>query len=237
MKKTDIRRMLFVLGKEHCLDVMISLNKNGWQTASQVAKDLDIHIATAVKYLSELHELGLLKRRLKKTKTRGAFEYKLGDAKVNIELDFTVLMNQEPSAEKIPPVLFSILYTILLKSKRVLGRSIDVFELEEQENRQIHVVRDSLTFEDGLECARDLFLKNLSVQGITDKMYDDIVSILTELISKVIDHYESRLGHHSTESLVDLTMKEVINVLGGDVINCSEALAMLPCDYFEKWRN
>ena len=94
MKKEDMRRMLFVLGKEHCLDVMIYLYKNDWQTASQVARGLKIHIATAVKYLSELHELDFLDRRLKKGKTRESFEYQLKNPKINIELDISQLMSE-----------------------------------------------------------------------------------------------------------------------------------------------
>lgn len=79
--------MLFVLGKKHCLDVMISLYKNGWQTASEVAADLKIHIATAVKYLSELHELGLVDRQIKMGITREAYEYQLKNPKIEIEID------------------------------------------------------------------------------------------------------------------------------------------------------
>ena len=94
MKKEDMRRMLFVLGKEHCLDVMIYLYKNDWQTASQVARGLKIHIATAVKYLSELHELGLVDRRVKWGKTREAFEYQLKNPKINIEFDIGQLMSE-----------------------------------------------------------------------------------------------------------------------------------------------
>jgi predicted transcriptional regulator len=94
MKKEDMRKMLFVLGKEHCMDVMINLYKNDWQTASQVARDLNIHIATAVKYLSELHELGLVDRRIKKGKTRESFEYQLKNPKIKIELDISRLMSK-----------------------------------------------------------------------------------------------------------------------------------------------
>lgn len=94
MSKEDMRKMFFVLGKEHCLDVMINLYKNDWQTASQVARGLKIHIATAVKYLSELHELGFVDRRLKKGKTREAFEYQLKNPKFKIELDISQLMSK-----------------------------------------------------------------------------------------------------------------------------------------------
>jgi predicted transcriptional regulator len=94
MTKEDIRKMLFVLGKEHCLDVIINLYKNGGQTASQIARDLNIHVATAVKYLSELHELGLVDRRVKWGKTREAFEYQLKNPKINIEFDISQLMSE-----------------------------------------------------------------------------------------------------------------------------------------------
>ena len=94
MEKKDMRKMLFVLGKEHCLDVMINLYKNDWQTASQVARDLNVHIATAVKYLSELHELGLVDRRVKQGKTRESFEYQLKNPKIKIEFDISQLMSK-----------------------------------------------------------------------------------------------------------------------------------------------
>lgn len=97
MKKEDIKKMLFVLGKVHCLDVMINLYKNDWQTASEVADDLKIHIATAVKYLSELHELGLVGRRVKRSKTREAYEYQLKNPKIIIELDISELKKQKRS--------------------------------------------------------------------------------------------------------------------------------------------
>jgi predicted transcriptional regulator len=94
MKKEDMKKMLFVLGKEHCLDVMINLYKNDWQTASEVAGDLKVHIATAVKYLSELHELGFVDRRVKKCKMREAYEYQLKNPKIKIELDISQLMSE-----------------------------------------------------------------------------------------------------------------------------------------------
>ena len=87
--------MLFVLGKKHCLDVMICLYKNRWQTASQVARDLNIHIATAVKYLSELYELGLVDRQVKMGRTREAYEYQLKNPKIEIEIDICVADEQK----------------------------------------------------------------------------------------------------------------------------------------------
>lgn len=239
MKKEEMRRLLFVLGKEHCLDVMVNVYKNGWQTASEVARDLNIHIATAVKYLSELHELDLVNRRVKKGKTREAFEYQLKNPKVKIELDISSLMSKDIQANNKPLVLFSILYTILLKSRKVVGHSVDAFvngRFENLKNSEKHVVMDSLMFEGDLEDAENLFIKNLNGSAITEKRCNEVIDALTELINCVIEHYESRLGHHSTESLVDVTMKKVINTFGGDIIEDSNVLSTLPYNYFGKWR-
>jgi hypothetical protein len=61
------------------------------------------------------------------------------------------------------------------------------------------------------------------------------MNILRELIDSVIEHYESKEGHRSTRSLIDVTMMKVIRVLGGDLIEDSKVFSVLPYDYFEKW--
>ncbi len=238
MKKENLRKMLFVLGKEHCLDVMINVYKNDWQTASEVARDLRIHIATAVKYLSELHELGFLNRRIKRGKTREAFEYQLRDPKVLIEFDVTSLTGKRLRAEEKPLVLFSILRTLLLKSRKVVGQSVDDFmngRFEKLENGEKHMVMNSLLFDGELEDAKDFFQDNLKGLAPTDKRCEDVVKALTELINSVIEHYEFKVGHHSAESLVDVSMMKVISVLGGEIMEDSSVLSTLPDHYFEKW--
>lgn len=238
MKKENIRRMLFVLGKEHCLDVMINLNKNGWQTASEVARDLNIHIATAVKYLSELFELELVDRRVKRGKTRKAFEYKMRDPKVRIEFDLSALRAKPLAVGEKPLVLFSILFTILMKSRKVVGQSVDNYvdgKFQTLENVEKNLVWDSLRFQGDLEDAKNFFEQNLKAQGLDEQKYEEVISILTELISMVIQHYESRLGQHSTKSLVDVTMDKVSHVLEIDSMDYSNVLFTLPQDYFGKW--
>jgi predicted transcriptional regulator len=240
MKKESIRKLLFVLGKEHCLDVMINLHKNEWQTASEVARDLHIHIATAVKYLSELHELGLVNRRVKRGKTRVAFEYQIKNPRVKIEFDLASLMAKKSRADNKPLVLFSILFTMLLKSRRVVGHSVDSFvngRFDRLQNNEKYIVMESLLFEGDLEDAKNYFLKNLNGGALTEEKCSDVVTTLTELINSVIEHYENQLGHHSTESLIDVSMKKVITVLGGELIEDSSVLSTLPFDYFGKWRD
>jgi predicted transcriptional regulator len=238
MKKEDIRRMLFVLGKEHCLDVMINLNKNGWQTASEVAKDLNIHIATAVKYLSELYELELVDRRVKRGKTRKAFEYQMRDPKVRIEFDLSALRAKPLSVGERPLVLFSILFTILMKSRKVVGQSVDNYvdgRFQAFENSEKSIVWESLHCDGDLEDASNNFQKSIEDLALDDRQCDQVVSILSELINVVIEHYESRLGSHSTHSLVEVTMDKVFNLLEPDFMDFSNILNMLPSNYFGKW--
>ncbi len=240
MKKEDMKRMLFVLGKEHCLDVMICVYNNDWQTASEVARDLNIHIATAVKYLSELHELGLVNRRVKRGKTREAFEYQVKNPKVKIEFDISTLIVKSIKSDKKPLILFAILYTILFKSRKVVGPSVDSFvngKFADIKNSEKQVVKNALMFEGDLEDAKDYFLQNLNGSTSSEEKCEEVADILTELINVVVRHYESRLGPHSTESLVDVTMKKVIATLGGELISGSNILSTLPYDYFGKWRS
>jgi len=239
MDKESIRRLLFVLGKEHCLDVLINVHNNGWQTASEVASDLNIHIATAVKYLTELHELNLVNRRVERGKTREAFEYQVKNQNIRIEFELNSLLEPKLSPDNKPLVLFAILFTMFLKSRRVVGHTVDEFvngRFERLKNGEKNIVMDSLLFDGDLEDANTFFLEHLNGISLTKKRCDDVVGALTELINSVIEHYETRLGQHSTESLVDVTMKKVMDTLGGDVIQDSSVLSTLPYDYFGKWR-
>lgn len=238
MKKEDIRRMLFVLGKEHCLDVMINLNKNGWQTASEVARDLSIHIATAVKYLSELFELDMVERRVKRGKTRKAFEYQMKEPTIRIEFDLSSLKARPIAMGERPLVLFSILFTILMKSRKVVGQSVDNFvdgRFQAFQKTEKNLVWDSLHNEGDLEDARDNFQRNIEHLALTEEQCEELVNVLSDLIRVVIEHYESRLGPHSTKSLVEVTMNKVFNLLEPDFMDFNNILNILPSDYFGKW--
>jgi DNA-binding HxlR family transcriptional regulator len=238
MDKNDLRFMLYVLGKEHSLDIIINLYKNGWQTASEVARDLGIHIATAVKYLSELHELGLVTRQEKKGRTRTTFEYKYRKQVISIEFELNNLQKEPPRPEYKPLVLFAILYTIFVKSRKVIGPTVDALvnlRFKKLRNGEKKLVMDSLMAKSDLEDAKDLFLKNLNGRALTEERCRDVVNALTEIIDCVVAHYEIRLGYHSTVSLVDVTMEKVINVVGKDLTGTSGVLDSLSNHYFEKW--
>ncbi|MDO9537934.1 MAG: hypothetical protein Q7J68_06410 [Thermoplasmata archaeon] len=83
----DVRMKLNALGSEGALDTLICLKKHDWATASEVAKDMETHVATAVKRLNLLHEAGFLDRRVRKGKTRSAQEYSLFSTRMVIELN------------------------------------------------------------------------------------------------------------------------------------------------------
>ena len=217
---------------------MINLNKTGWQTASEVARDLNIHIATAVKYLSELHELDFVERRIKRGKTRKAFEYKVKDPKVTIEFDLGVLKSHPVGAGQKPLVLFSILFTILMKSRKVVGNSVDNYvegKFQALTNSEKDIVKNSLLFDGDLEDAKDFFKNSMDTSHLSDEKCEEVVCILIDLIKVVLDHYESRLGSHSTKSLVDVTMYKVFNIFEPEIMDFSGVLNALPPDYFGKW--
>ncbi|UCH89947.1 MAG: hypothetical protein JSV49_04690 [Thermoplasmata archaeon] len=83
------KRMAMVLGREMTGKILASLYITPFQSASDIAKLFNIHIATAQKYLVEMRECGLLNSRLRKNSTRPTDEYWLTnnqfDINVNLE--------------------------------------------------------------------------------------------------------------------------------------------------------
>ncbi|OQX22062.1 MAG: hypothetical protein BWK75_01740 [Candidatus Altiarchaeales archaeon A3] len=95
MNKEQFQRGAFVLSKEHCIDVVEILYLNGWLTATEIAEDLKIHIATAVKYLTELHEIGIAEKRTREGKYKDALEYRLINSEINLTLNFEQIIAEE----------------------------------------------------------------------------------------------------------------------------------------------
>ncbi len=89
MRKKQFGRYAYVLGKTHSLDILELIQSMGWSKASDIAKELDLHVATASKYLAELEEIKVLEVRRVKGKTRMVLEYRLKDPKINLNLDLS----------------------------------------------------------------------------------------------------------------------------------------------------
>lgn len=95
MNKEQFQRAAFVLGKEHCIDVVENLYLREWSTATEIAEELKIHTATAVKYLTELHEIGIVEKRTREGKYKDAFEYRLINPEINLTLNFEKIIAEE----------------------------------------------------------------------------------------------------------------------------------------------
>lgn len=95
INKEQFRRAAFVLGKDHCLDIVETLYLKKWATATEVAEELNIHTATAVKYLSELYEIGIAKKRTRTGKYKDAPEYKLINPEIKLTLNFEKIIAEE----------------------------------------------------------------------------------------------------------------------------------------------
>ena len=74
------------LAREYCIDLLRELHGTGWSTASEVARNLGIHVATAMRKLSELETLQLLEKRVRAGSD--LVEYRPVSARVEIVLDF-----------------------------------------------------------------------------------------------------------------------------------------------------
>lgn len=117
MEKEQFCRYAYVLGKNRSLDIIELVHEMGWCKASDLADALDMHIATAAQYLSELEEIGVMEVREAKGKTRMVHEYRLRDPKIFLSLDISESTIKKPSGE-------AAFYSDILESLVKLTRSI-----------------------------------------------------------------------------------------------------------------
>ncbi len=89
MKQEEFRRSSYVLGKDHSIDILNLVYLKGWSKASDIANELDLHIATVSKYLVELKEIQLLESREAEGKTRMVVEYRIRDPKIELKFDIS----------------------------------------------------------------------------------------------------------------------------------------------------
>src|SRR3972149_461868 len=78
-----------LLSGEHALPILRCLAGGEWRIASDVSRALHIHTTTASKFLSGMHVLGFLDRRLRKSHTRSAFEYRIGIPRIALDLELS----------------------------------------------------------------------------------------------------------------------------------------------------
>jgi len=124
MNKTEIQHILSVLGTEGILDTLLCVKEMEWATASEVAEKMDTHVATAVKRLSGLYDVGILDRRVRKGRTRSAQEYSLISSSFGLDIDLDELAGSKPGGSN------SGVYVLLLKDMarrfgKFSGRNVD----------------------------------------------------------------------------------------------------------------
>src|SRR5207245_11488161 len=74
------------LAREYSVDLLRELHGTGCSTTSEVARNLGIHVATAMRKLSELEALGLLEKRVREG--TDLVEYRPVGGRFEIVLDF-----------------------------------------------------------------------------------------------------------------------------------------------------
>ncbi len=92
MNKQEIQHILSVLGTEGVLDTLLCVKEQDWATAREIAELMDTHVATAVKRLSGLYDIGILDRRVRKGRTRSAQEYSLISNSFGLDIDLDELV-------------------------------------------------------------------------------------------------------------------------------------------------
>ncbi len=116
MEQKTFSEAVAVLSGEHGLSILQHLASGEWRIASDVSRTLAIHTTTASKFLTRMHELGFLERRLRKSHTRSAYEYRLPAKRIVLELEFE--NGQEPLREALDYYL-DYVSKVLAKARRL----------------------------------------------------------------------------------------------------------------------
>lgn len=91
------KRLAQALSRPFAGEILASLYEKPYQSASDVARVLDIHVATSQKYLQELKECGVLAARGRKGVSRPTEEYWVASPRISIDIDFDRLITREDS--------------------------------------------------------------------------------------------------------------------------------------------
>ncbi|MEW5937372.1 MAG: helix-turn-helix domain-containing protein [Candidatus Thermoplasmatota archaeon] len=114
MQVGDWRRALFALGAENGFRVANALSETIWRCASDVAKDLGLHIATVQSHLSALESAGIVESR-ERLGGRPAREYRLRDRR----FEFSVVLGMEDRARLTREEEERVLSALRLRAARV----------------------------------------------------------------------------------------------------------------------
>lgn len=191
MKREDFLEAARTLASEHGLGIVDCLRKRGWAIATEVADDLDIHVSTASKDLSSLHECGLLERRKAGRKTRPAYEYRLRGERIILELDLAEFA--EDSREELAEFCKSFFEKLFLKANRMGWQSLESEVLRE--------------LGDGGERLCDAIALELGLTGGSGKV-SDTRSAFARLLERIRGVFVMHLGESATARILEATARE-----------------------------
>jgi len=98
--------ILGILGKELTIPIFENLYMKGWMTASEIARELSVHISTAQTYLESMTKKKLLKQRLRHTR-RNLVEYSLKNPLIDVKIDVkTIISKKVEIARKKAQIMF-----------------------------------------------------------------------------------------------------------------------------------
>ncbi len=116
MEEKDFSGAVSLLSGEYGLAILRFLSAGDWRIASDVSRSLGIHTTTASKFLAGMHRAGVLERRVRKSRTRRTFEYRLPSPQISLTLDLAP--GREPVREALDFYL-DYVANVLAKTRRL----------------------------------------------------------------------------------------------------------------------
>jgi hypothetical protein len=133
------KRLAMVLGRDMTGRILATLYMAPFQSASDVAKRFQIHIATAQKYLVEMRQCGLLESRWRKSTNRPTEEYWLAKKKFDIEIDLENMPRLTELEKKAANIFIRQKYSdqVAFDANRNLEKITEILLLDGQESSRI----------------------------------------------------------------------------------------------------
>lgn len=194
MERESFRRGTYVLGKEYSIDILEYIHSEGWSKASDIAEELDIHIATCSQYLKELWELDILEKRKVQAKTRMVDEFRVKDPK--IELDYDLTASSKPT-EKKKGIYRELFDSIFERTRKMYGSTpikrdaIDIDSLTDEElSSLLRELLENIEKRMGLHSTQKL-VKSAGIEVLNKhNNKDEDEQIFADIPSKYLDMLE-----------------------------------------------
>lgn len=212
MKREQFKETVDILAGSHGLTILNLLHSRGWLIASDVASRLDIHTTTASKYLTKLYEVGILERRIKKCRTRKAYEYKLRSTRISI--DFDVTESRDTNLVQACEFYSALLFAVLEKTQKIGWAMISpaleeaLSELQDSSKQEISDVIACIDLEGGEAST----LRNLTEalgSGDLDCDLADLKGAFRLLFESVLGLCCEGVGTNTARGIFKLAVKSV----------------------------